>query len=400
MPIVGDNRDFQLLAMAKKAGASAQVLARLERSVRELRADQRDNELPPTGIDNLLKGADFDHSVLSFTGSGSNSQAYPWFRGVNASNPVADSATNPLWIDADGLIEWSSTTDADDLSYRFDKRLIRPGQTLYLMFNARLKPGNSASAAPLQLEAGIWDLTGGIDNWITASLSGGPGLSTISVTKVGPGGATTTYTYVVVAVTDENEIIVSAPQSVTGAGALNSADFNRIGWTLTGGVLEYRVYRTTPNPGLVAIVAAGAGSFDDQGAPLLVPNAPIPQPSNSQARTRMNSIGLEIAVEWKTFRTGFRVPRSYNFSLTASTGQWLRMGLRGTSSAVIQVDQIGLSLAPGLWMPSFEDRLAARAVVITPTGDIQQTPSVPRDSQSVPLRRAPRELIVAPPLGA
>jgi hypothetical protein len=370
MPIVGNNRDFSVLALARKAGANGQQLARVERRLREIEGANRTVQTPPAGIDNLLKGSDFDHSVLSFTGAGSNTNVHPWFRGVNAANPISTAATNPLWILADGWLEWTVTTNADDLSYRFDKRLTRPGQTLYLMFNARLKNAG-VSGAGIQLEAGIWDATA--NNWVSATVSGPAGQATITVTKVGPGAAATTYTYVVVAITDESEVIVSVPQSVLGAAALNSTDFNQIAWALTGGVLEYRIYRTTPNPGLIGVVAGDASFFNDQGAALLAPNAPIPQPSGSQARVFVNSFGLQLSTRWQTVRAAFRVPRSYNFSLTAANGQWLRVGLRGSSSAVVQVDRVGLSLSPGAWQPSVEDRFASADVPITPAGDTGQT---------------------------
>lgn len=366
MSIVGKIRDFEVLALARKSGANGRELARVQRRLREVEDSNRSVVTPPAGIDNLLKGSDFDHSVLSFTGAGSGTNVHPWFRGVNAANPISTAATNPLWILSDGWLEWTVTTSADDLSYRFDKRLIRPGQALYLMFNARLKDAG-VSGMGIQLEAGIWDATA--NNWVSATVTGGPGLSTITVTKVGPGAAATTYTYVVMAITDENEVIVSAPQSVLGAAALNSTDFNQIAWALTGGVIEYRIFRTTPNPGLIAIVAGGASFFNDQGAALLAPNAPIPQPSGSQARIFINSFGLQLSTKWQTVRAAFRVPRNYNFSLTAANGQWLRVGLRGSSASIIQVDRVGLSLSPGAWQPSMEDRLAAGDVPITPTGD-------------------------------
>src|SRR5262245_46181552 len=233
--IVGtlNRRDFDILALARKAGAGGQALARVERRLRELEDANRTVETPPAGIDNLLKGSDFDHSVLSYTGAGSNTNVHPWFRGVNAANPISTAATNPLWILSNGWLQWSVTTSADDLSYRFDKRLIRPGQALYLMFNARLRDAG-VSGAGIQLEAGIWDATA--NNWVSASVSGPAGQATITVTKVGPGAAATNYTYVVVAITDANEVIVSAPQTVLGAAALNATDFNQIAWALTGGV--------------------------------------------------------------------------------------------------------------------------------------------------------------------
>jgi hypothetical protein len=370
MAIVGNNRDYQILALARKAGGKGPELARVQRRLRELEDANRTVATPPAGIDNLLKGSDFDHSVLSFTGAGSNTNVHPWFRGVNAANPISTAATNPLWILADGWLEWSLTTSADDLSYRFDKRLIRPGQRLYLMLNARLKD-TGVSGAGLQLEAGIWDTTA--NNWVSASVAGPAGQATITVTKIGPGAAATTYTYVVVAFTDENEVIVSAPQSVLGAAALNATDYNQIAWKMTGGVLEYRIFRTTPNPGLVGVVAGGASLFNDQGAALLIANASIPQPSGSQARVFVGNFGPQLSTRWQTVRAAFRVPRNYNFSLTAANGQWLRVGLRGSSAAIVQIDRVGLSFSPGAWQPSVEDRSAAADVPITPAGDTGQT---------------------------
>lgn len=392
MPIVGNNRDFSVLALARKAGANGQQLARVERRLREIEGANRTVATPPAGIDNLLKGSDFDHSVLSYTGAGSNTNVHPWFRGVTVASPISTAATNPQWVLAGGWLDWAVTSSGDDLSYRFDKRLVRPGQTLYLMLNTRLRDAG-VSGAGIQLEAGIWDATGGINNWVGASVAGPAGQATITVTKVGPGAAATTYTYVVVAFTDENEVIVSAPQSVLGAAVLNATDYNQVAWALTGGVLEYRIFRTTPNPGLIGVVAGGASIFNDQGAALLIPNAPIPQSSNSQARVFINNFGLQLSTQWQTVRAAFRVPRNYNFSLTAANGQWLRIGLRGSSSAVVQVDRVGLSLSPGAWQPSFEDRLASADVPITPAGDTGQTDIGFTDTAGLRFDEPPAEVL-------
>lgn len=365
-------RELEILSLAQGKGVDDSVLARLEAEIRQLKTTGRQSSLPTvpaTGIDNLLINSDFDHSVLSYTGAGANDECYQWFRGCDAATPVKSAATNPLWDTGDGWIEWTVTTSADDLSYNFDKRLIRPGQTLYLMFNARIKEG--LSGAGLQLEAGIWDKTVGIDNWISASLSGGAGVNTVSVAKVGPGAAATNYTYVVVANTDRNEVIISLPASVVGAAALNSTDYNQVSWTLTGGVLDYRIYRTGPNPGLIGIVASGATTFNDTGV-LLQANAPIPATPASQAKTTLATFGNGLSANWQTVRLGIRVPRNYNFSLTGSNKQWLRVGLRGTSTNPIEVDRFGLSLSPGVWSPSPQDRLAQSDVIITPVGDGQQ----------------------------
>jgi hypothetical protein len=369
MAIVGQNRDFEVLAMARKVGAKARDLARINRRLREVEDANRTVVTPPAGINNLLIGSDFDHSIFTFNGSGSHTDLINWFRGVNPALPVGTAASNPAWRMETDLLDWVLGGDFNDLSYRFSKRLIRPGQTLYLMFNARLRDAG-VSGAGLLMEAGIWDTTGGINNWVSASVAGPFGQATITVTKIGPGAAATNYTYVVVAFTDENEVIVSAPQSVLGAAALNSTDFNQVRWALTGGVLEYRIFRTTPNPGLIGVVGGGASIFNDQGTALLIPNAPIPQPSGSQARVFINNFGLQLTTRWQTVRAAFRVPRNYNFSQTAPpNNQWLRMGLRGSSSAVIQVDRVGLSLSPGAWQPSVQDRMAVNDVEITTSGD-------------------------------
>lgn len=363
--------NLEILSLARKAGVGSEILSGIETRLAALErpASSDSNPIPATGIDNLFINGDFDHSVLSFTGAGANDEAYLWYRGVDATMKVKNAATNPLWNRDQGWLEWAISTNADDLSYNFSKRLIRPGQTYYLQFNARMKDG--LSGAGMSLEAGFWDKTGGIDNWITASLSGGAGSSTITVTKVGPGAATTNYTYVLVAITDKNEVIVSAPKSVTGATTLNTTDYNQIGWTLTGGILSYRIYRTTPNPGLIGIVSSGSSTFNDTGL-LLQANAPIPAPAAVQAKTTIASFGNGLSANWRTIRLAIRVPRNYNFSLTGADKQWFRMGLRGTSVNSIQMDRMGLSLTPGVWSPSPQDRQSNGDTVIAPTGDGEQ----------------------------
>jgi len=257
--------NLEVLSLARKNGIDPATLAALETRLADLENPAaKTAPTPATGIDNLFINSDHDHSVLSYTGAGANDEDYRWFRGVNAATPVKTAATNPLWNRDEGWLDWNITTDADDLSYNFSKRLIRPGQSLYLMFNARLKDG--LSGAGLTLEAGIWDATVGIANWIGASVSGGAGSATINAVKVGPGAAATNYTYVVVAQTDRNEIVVSLPKTVLGAAALTTTDYNQISWTLTGGVLTYRIYRTGPNPGLIGIVSSGSTTFNDVAA--------------------------------------------------------------------------------------------------------------------------------------
>jgi len=362
--------NLEILSLAQKNGVDPATLAAIETRLADLEnPGTRTTPTPATGIDNLFVNSDHDHSVLSYTGAGANDEDYRWFRGVNAATPVKTAATNPLWNRDEGWLDWNITTDADDLSYNFSKRLIRPGQSLYLMFNARLKDG--LSGAGLTLEAGIWDATGGIANWIGASVSGGAGSATINAVKVGPGAAATNYTYVVVAQTDRNEIVVSLPKTVLGAAALTTTDYNQISWTLTGGVLTYRIYRTGPNPGLIGIVSSGSTTFNDVGV-LIQANAPIPVPAATLAKTTITNFGNGLSSAWKTIRLTIRIPRNYNFSLTGSDKQWFRMGLRGTSVNSIQIDRMGLSLTPGVWSPSPEDRQSVSDVVIAPTGDGEQ----------------------------
>lgn len=363
--------NLEVLSLAQRNGVSAEALSQIEARLTTLENPGARNAspIPATGIDNLFVNSDHEHSVLSYTGAGANDEDYRWFRGVNSATPVKTAGTNPLWVSSEGWLEWTITTNSDDLSYNFDKRLIRPGQSLYLMFNARLKDG--LSGAGMSLEAGIWDKTGGIDDWIGASLSGGAGSATIVVSKVGPAAAATNYTYVVVAQTDQNEVIVSLPATVMGAAALDVTNYNQIAWTLTGGVLSYRIYRTGPNPGLIGIVSSGASTFNDTGV-LLQANAPIPAPAAVQAKTVINNFGNGLSASWQTVRLTIRVPRNYNFSLTGSDKQWFRMGLRGTSTNAIQIDRMGLSLTPGVWSPSSLDRQSVGDVVITPTGDGEQ----------------------------
>lgn len=362
--------NLEVLSLARKNGIDPATLAALETRLANLENPAaKTTPTPATGIDNLFINSDHDHSVLSYTGAGANDEDYRWFRGVDPATPVKTAATNPLWNRDEGWLDWSITTDADDLSYNFDKRLIRPGQSLYLMFNARLKDG--LSGAGLTLEAGIWDKTVGIANWIGASVSGGAGSATINAVKVGPGAAATNYTYVVVAQTDRNEIVVSLPKTVMGAAALTTTDYNQISWTLTGGVLTYRIYRTGPNPGLIGIVSSGSTTFNDVGV-LIQANAPIPVPAATLAKTTITNFGNGLSSAWKTIRLTIRVPRNYNFSLTGSDKQWFRMHLSGTSVNSIQIDRMGLSLTPGVWSPSPEDRQSAGDVVIAPTGDGEQ----------------------------
>lgn len=361
--------NLELLSIGQKGGLTPEILAKIETRIARLENPSTNRTpTPATGIDNLFVNSDHDHSVLSFTGAGANDEDYNWFRGCDLAMPVKTAATNPLWNRDEGWLEWAISTADDDLSYNFNKRLLRPGQSLYLMFNCRMKDGLSGSG--INLEAGFWDKTAGIDDWITASLSSGPGSSTISVVKVGPGVAATNYTYVVVANTDRGEIVVSLPETVMGAAALSVTDYNQISWTVTGGILNYRIYRTGPNPGLIAIVTGG-NSFNDTGG-LLQANAPIPAPSAVQAKVTIPAFGNGLSPNWLTVRLTIRIPRNYNFSVTGSDKQWFRMGLRGSSANSILIDRMGLSLTPGVWSPSPEDRFSDGDTVIAPTGDGEQ----------------------------
>lgn len=358
--------DMDALAI-DNGGPSAQDFSLLLERVAELEDDLRKQVRTPTSsIDNLLRGSDFDHSLLSYTGAGANDEVFGWFRGADTTRPIRDAGTDPLWDKANGWLEWSSNNAADDLSYHFPQRLIRPGRILHLMFNARLKA--AAGAQGVKLTAGIWDESGGIQNWVEDSIVGSASSLAPVVTKVGPGAATTNYQYRVVAQTDEPSVIVSTAGSVTGAATLDATDYNNIAWSAVPGVTRYRVYRVTPNAGLISDITGGATSFNDQGVTLQAGAQP-PEPAPARATIDKNDFGASLGLTWKTFRAVIRVPRAYDFSRTGSDKQWLRLRLSGAAPPVILFDRAGLSVAPGLWAPAPDDRAAAGDVVISPIGD-------------------------------
>lgn len=323
-------------------------------------------------IDNLLKNTDFDNSVLSFTGAGSATDLAFWVRGVTAASTITD-ATNPKWNKVQGYLECSSVSAANDLSYNFATRIIRPGNTLFLQFLARLKDVGNASG--LELTAGIWDKTTGIDDWISGSLAGDSGSTAPLVAKVGPAAATTNYGYKVVGYADGGYVLVSEEGTVVGAGALSSTNYNQITWTAVAGVTQYRIYRTTgPVLGLIAIIESGGASFNDQGVTITV-SAPVPAANAPQAKTIVTNFGANLSTEWRLFKTEIKVPRGYNLSQTQSDGQWLRLGFSGLGSMPeVLIDRIGLSFGQGTWSASKDDRTTVQDIVITPVGDDFQPP--------------------------
>ena len=351
------------------SGVSTSDYAALVQRVSELEDRLRNSvQTPVTAIANLLRVSDFDHSINSYTGAGAVDELFGWFRGVSTANPIKDAGTDPLWDKANGWIEWSSDDPAHDLSYHFPQRIIRPGRTMHLMLSARLK--DAASARNISLIAGLWDESGGVQNWISDSIVGSASSLAPIVTKVGGAAAATTWKYKVVAYTEEPSLIVSTEGSVLGAAALTSTNYNAISWGDVPGATRYRVYRTSPggNAGLIADITSGATSFNDQGVTLQAGAVP-PAAAPAQAVTQQSAFGGALTTDWKVFRYVIRVPRAYNFAATGSDKQWLRLGLRGGTPPAILIDRVGLSLSPGVWAAAPEDRLAAADTVITPIGD-------------------------------
>lgn len=355
------------LLLRDGGGAEPQTLTDLLARIEELERASAQMAEPVSGIDNLLEVSDFDHSVLSYTGAGSNTDLYRWCRGANAANAI-NAGTSPKWEKADGWLTLSSTSAANDLCYPFLTRVIRPGQVLHLLFNARLKA--PARANGVSLEVGFWDETAGFQNWIADSLVGSAGSAAPIVTKIGPGAATTTYTYRVVAYTDAGGTVVSAAGTIVGAAALTVTDYNRIEWAEVAGATAYHVFRTVPagSAGLVEIITTGATSYNDIG-PTRAPGTAVPLSNPARALRTISDFGARLRTDWQPFRVAIRIPRAYNLSATGADKQFFRLGLRGAlTPPEIEVDRIGLSLTPGAWAPAREDR-AAGDTVITPVGD-------------------------------
>lgn len=318
-------------------------------------------------IDNLLRNSDFAYSTLSYAGTGAATDLFGWVKGANAVNAISNASTGVRWDNVDGWLELSGNADADDLSYNFAKRAILPGQTLHLIFNAKLK--TAADVRGLKIEYGIWDGSPGIEDWVSGSLVGSEASNAPVVSVVGATG-TTTYKYRVVAVLSDNATLVSDEASVTtGAATLTTANYNQIAWVGVAGAVQYRVYRTDgPTTGLIADVRSGSTSFKDQGT-LLQAGAQPPTAVPPQARRTASNLEVALTTEWATFALALSIPGSYALRQTQTGQQWLRLGLRGTTVPTVLLDRIGLSLSTANWAPALEDRQATGDIDITPSGD-------------------------------
>ncbi|MFN7929892.1 MAG: hypothetical protein U0Y68_18490 [Blastocatellia bacterium] len=321
------------------------------------------------GIDNLLRASDFDHSELSWNGGSSSADDLAfWRRGLDDAQRITPSATSPKWDKTNGWLELASVNAADDLSYNFTSRVFRPGVTVFFQCYARLR--NQENTPALSLEAGIWDKTTGIDKYLQGALSG-QSSDTPEVSKIGPGAATITYGYKVVAIGSDNSVTVSAEGTISGAGTINTTDYNQIRWSSVAGTVEYRVYRTTGGTlGRLASIRSGATSYNDQGA-IQVAGEAVPAASPQVAKVTFAPTLLTLTTEWQLRRAEIHVPSGYNFSDTSASGQWLRLGLRGTLPAgnAVFLDRVGLSFGLGTWQPAAEDRTKPVAdTVIAPVG--------------------------------
>lgn len=360
----------QFERVAYGGNGSTRLSVNIQRQLADLQQQQQqtveENQAAAT-IDNLLRNSDFAYSVLGYSGTGSATDLFGWVKGVSAGSVISNASTGVRWDNTDGWLELSSNANADDLSYNFPKRVILPGQTLHLIFNAKLK--EAANVSDLSVEYGIWDSSPGVDNWVNGSLVGSSADDAPIVSVVGTAG-TTTYKYVVVAVMSDNATIVSAEATVTtGAGTLTVTDYNQIAWVGVAGAVQYRVYRTTgPTVGLIASVLSGSTSFKDQGVVLQLGAVP-PVSTPPQARQSVSNLSTALSTNWATFRLVLNIPSSYSLRLTQTGAQWLRLGLRGSSVPVVLIDRIGLSTSTASWAASIEDRAASGDIDILPSGD-------------------------------
>lgn len=88
------------------------------------------------------------------------------------------------------------------------------------------------------------------------------------------GGATTNYTYYVVAVNAHGDSLPGATTSITtGPTTLDATHFNTVGWAAVPGASSYKIIRSVggPSQGLITTVTAnnpntGTYSYQDQGA--------------------------------------------------------------------------------------------------------------------------------------
>lgn len=315
-------------------------------------------------VDNLLLNSDFSFSTLGYTGAGSATELYKWYYGASMAN-VITTATNPLWDNVSGAVVLNDITAAKDLSFNFDKRVILPGFTYYLTFLAKKADGGLTSTT--KFYAGIYD-SGATADYLTGKLVGDSTHPTPIVTPTG-GTAATTYKYVVVAITDTNNVIVSGETTiVNGVAVLDATHYNNIKWSLTSGIISYYVFRTSGTPQLIATLPSGNTSYNDTGSNISAGSPPTATPP--KAYIEIIDFGSTLTTSWQNYKAVIRVPGGYDLNSTATGNQWFRMHLDTVApSSNIYVDRIGLSTLPGGWAASSKDVLATGDIGITPSGD-------------------------------
>jgi hypothetical protein len=123
------------------------------------------------------------------------------------------------------------------------------------------------------------------------------GTPTVTVTVQGTVGSTT-YTYVVAALSYFGAAPATGVSVTTGNASLNASNFNQIAWTQVAGALAYGVYRSTggSTQGLIATVLPGAAlavNDTNLSATLNVPTANTTGQLNLAAPIFSNALILE-----------------------------------------------------------------------------------------------------------
>ncbi len=364
----GPNKvDRELLSYSNGANISDaeynELLARLD-SLERTTNDLVVTQSSINSIDNLLWNSDFSFSTNGWTGAGSATELYKWYFGANTAN-VITTATDPLWDNVYGSVVIDDITAAKDLSFNFDKRIILPGFTYYFTFIAKKQTAGDTASTKLYL--GLWD--DATSDYMKGEIRGDSTHASPIVTPTGGTGATT-YKYVVVAITDTNNVIVSAETTIAnGVAVLDSSHYNNISWAVTSGILSYYVFRTSGTVALIANLPSGNSSYNDTGTDITSP-ATVPTAAAPKAYTEVTDFGMQLTTDWQLFRGVIKVPGGYNLNGTGATQQWLRLHLDNTAPAVgIQIDRIGLSTLPGGWAASSKDVQATGDIGITPVGD-------------------------------
>lgn len=352
------------------ASQYAALVARMNSLEAQLSATQDTvkKQTENASVQNLLKNSDFERTNDAYQGSGGADLAF-WFRGVDVAQPI-NATTVPKWEQTQGWIELSTVADADDVSYNFVQRTIKPGITYYLQFLAKLRDGVASSG--FNFQAGLWSKT--TNNWLSASLVSNTG-GAPTVQKIGPAAAATTYGYKVVALFDGGAVVTSAEGTVVGAAALSATNLNRVSWLSVANSTGYRVYRTLGGAtlGLIAEINSGGTSFDDVGVTLQAGVAP-PASNPPTAKIVAGNWTGQLTSDWKTFRFVLSVPAGYNLGAEGAADQWLRFGMKGSGTApAVLVDRVYLATTPGAWAQNPADLTAVADIVSNPYGNYGQT---------------------------